>query len=78
MARKKLLDTDSIIKIGDIFKTNKKIYQGEKEGCLKLVEISDYVFINSERTYLMEDSSGKRFYFGRSWVIKIKDKQGEG
>lgn len=75
---KKSSNTDSLIKIGDIFKTNKKIYQGEKEGFLKLVEISDDMFINHERTYLMEDSNGKRFYFGRSWVIKVKDKQGEG
>ena len=65
------------IKIGDKFKVNKK-YQGGEEGILNLVQISDYVFINHEKTYLMEDSNGNRFYFSRSWVTKINDKQSEG
>ena len=76
--KKKLLDVDDLIEIGDLFKTN-RIYQGERKEELILIEVSDNVFINGHKTYLMESTKDeKRFYMGRTWVSKIKPNNKEG
>lgn len=70
------MGTKLVIKIGDLVKTNEK-YDGEPEEDLKVIKTNTNCFINHESTYLLENSEGKRAYYGKSWVEKTSSNGSE-